>query len=338
MPEIFNVILVSVSRLLFSSPAFVKMAESSLSEVRQVQDSSGAMCSHTSVGSSLLDPFREVPVSENINFSSLSLVCDIAESVDDESSVSGSPVDTLLSSTSPRVTGTPQSSKLPHGSGLGISGLTRKDGSGPFDGLGIVSIKSSPWRNDDLPRSEMLHLGDGIDQSDFIHGFSQPSSLSSSSSTYDDSSESEDLDPSLLVGTGDGISDVFLQETFFTFTQDPFHQFCHSTVVSSSSIPGCDNSNNSWSELGHEPESGSMSDLLMYTSTHPVNEPQRLNHHRRRIPKLKTNFSSATISSELKRLSNAVFPKSNWRNRSSSWPASTPGNTAAPRTHCKWRL
>lgn len=320
------------------------MAESSLSEARQVQDSSGEMCSHTSVGSSLLDAFREVPVSENINFSSLSLVCDIAGSVDDEFSVSGSPADNLLSSTSPPVTGTLQSSKLPHGSGLGISGLTRKDGSGPFDGLGIVSIKSSPWRHDDLPRSEMLHL----DQSDFIHGFSQPSSLSYSSSTYDDSSESEDFDPSLLVGTGDtGISDVFLQETFFTFTQDPFHQLCHSNVVSSSSIPGCDNSNNSWSELGlglgDEPESTSMSDLLMNTSTHPVNDdsrPQRLNHHRLRIPKLKTNFSSATISSELKRLSNTVFPKSSWRNRSSSWPASTPGNTAAaaPRTHCKWRL
>jgi hypothetical protein len=37
-------------------------------------------------------------------------------------------------------------------------------------------------------------------------------------------------------------SDVFLLQTFLTFTEDPFHQLC-------CFIPGCDN-NNSWSELG----------------------------------------------------------------------------------------
>jgi len=190
MPEILNVILEYVSRLLFSLPAFVKMPESSSSSAgaRQVQDASGEMSSsHPSVDSSLLSALDSSSLS--------SFVSDIAESVDEEFRVSGSQ-DTLLTSTSPPVSGTLQSSKLlPHGSGLGISGLTRKDGSQTFDGLGIVSIKSSPWRHDDLFRSEMLHLGDGI-------------------------SQSEGFDSSLL---GTGISDVLLQETLFTFTQDPFH-------------------------------------------------------------------------------------------------------------------
>ena len=50
----------------------------------------------------------------------------------------------------------------------------RKDGSGLFDGLGIrvVSIKStksaSSWLHGDLPQSEILQFGDGIDQSDSI--------------------------------------------------------------------------------------------------------------------------------------------------------------------------
>ena len=38
MPELFNIILVSMSRLLFSSPAFVELAESSFSGARRVQD------------------------------------------------------------------------------------------------------------------------------------------------------------------------------------------------------------------------------------------------------------------------------------------------------------
>jgi hypothetical protein len=57
-----------MSRLLFSSPAFVKLAERSLSEARHhVQDSSGEMCSTTTSpvtggGSSLLDTFRGVRI------------------------------------------------------------------------------------------------------------------------------------------------------------------------------------------------------------------------------------------------------------------------------------
>ena len=171
------------------------------------------------------------------HFSHVSLVSD--NSVDDEFNDSGS-LDTLLSSAScSTITGTLQSSKLsPHSYGLGISGLTRKDGSGSFDGLGIVSIKSSSWRHDDLPQSEVLQFGDGINQSDSIQEFNHR--RRPSSSTYDGSLDSaEDFDPSLLVGTGDtGVSDVFPQ--LLTFTQDHFHRFCHL-------IPDC---NKFWSELG----------------------------------------------------------------------------------------
>ena len=255
-----------------------------------------------------------------LNSFSHSLLSDISESVDDSGSQD------LLSSTSPpcsTLTGTLQSSKfLSHGSGLGISGLMNKDGSAPFDGLGIVFIKSSPWRHDDFSGSEVLQLSDGIDHPDSIPGLD--------SSTYDDSSEFEDLDhPSSLVDDT-GISDVFLQETLLTFTQDPFHRFCRSNVVSPSSIPDCDN--NPWSQLGHGASgSSSMFELLANTTT---NDSSRLlNCRSRRIPNLSRNFSSATISSELKR-------SSTWRNRSSSWPSSTAEGaiSATPLPRCKWRL
>ena len=268
----------------------------------------------------------------------VSLVSD--NSVDGEFNDSGS-LDTLLSSAScSTITGTLQSSKsLPRSYGLGISGLTRKDGSGSFDGLGIVSIKSSAWRHDDHPQSEILQFGDGIDQSDSIQEFNR---RRTSSSTYDGSLSSEDFDPSsLLVGTGDnGISDVFLRQTLLTFTQDPFHQLCNS-------IPDCDN-NNSWSELGlglgdeSASTTTSMSELSVNDNTHSTKDDSRpsmmLNYRHRQ--KLNTNFSSATISSELKRSSTIVIPKNNWRHRSSSWPSRTMDGTVAatPLPRCKWRL
>ena len=233
---------------------------------------------------------------------------------------------------------------LPRSCGLGISGLTKKDGSGSFDGLGIVSIKSSAWRHDDLPQSEILQFGDGIDQSDSIQYFNRQSP---SSSSYDGSLDSDDFDTSSLVDdSGDtGLSDVFLQQTLLTFAHDPFHQLCNS-------IPDCDN-NDSWSELGlgfgDESASAtiSMSELLANdNNTHSAKDDSRpsmmSNYRRRRAPKLNTNFSSATISSELKRSSTIVVPPKKMRLRSSSWPISTmEGGTAAtppslPR--CKWRL
>ena len=266
-------------------------------------------------------------------FSHVSLVND--NSVDDEYNDSGS-LDTLSSASCSTVTGTLQSSKLlPHSYGLGISGLTRKDGSGSFDGLGIVSIKSSAWRHDDLSQSEILQFRDGINQSDSIQEFNRQSS------TFDGSLDSEDFDPSLLGGTSDtGISDVFLQQALLTFTQDPFHQLCNP-------IPDCDN-NDSWSELGLGlgDEPASMSELLANDNTRSAKDDSRpsmmLNYRRRRIPKLNRNFSSATISSELKRSPTTVnvLPKKIWRHRSSSWPSSNMDNTvtATPLPRCIWRL
>ena len=279
------------------------------------------------------------------SFNHVSLVVSDNSVDHDEFNDSGS-LDTLLSSTScSTVTGTLQSSKLlTCSSGLGISGLMKKDGSGPFDGLGIVSIKSSAWRHDNLPRSEILQqFGDGINQSDSIQGIN---GRRPSSSTYDSSLDSEDFDPSLLAGTtGDtGISDVFLQQALLTFTQDPFHQLRHSI-----SISDCEN-NNSWSELGlglgdeSTSTSTSMSELLANDNTYSAKDDSlssmMSNYRRRRIPKLNTNFSSATISSELKRSSTIVIPKNNWRHRSSSWPSSTMDGTVAttPLPRCKWRL
>jgi hypothetical protein len=285
--------------------------------------------------SSIIDSNSYFPPVDDIILAQNTVSFDNDNSVDDDYNDSGS-LDTLLSSAScSTVTGTLQSSKLsPCSYGLGISGLLNKDGSGPFDGLGIVSVKSSAWRHDELPQSEVL---DGIDQSDSIQEFYRESP---SSSTYDGSLDSEDFDSSLLAGTGDtGISDVFLQQTLLTFTQDPFHQLC-------TPIPDCD-SNRSWSELGLGLGDGSastttsMSELFANDNTHSAKSefrPSMLKYRRR--PKLSTNFSSATISSDLKRSPTTVMPKKNWRQRSCSLPSSTMAGAVAatPLPRCKWRL
>lgn len=263
------------------------------------------------------------------NSFTLSLVSD--NSIDDEFNVSESgSLNTLLSS-SPRYYGTTfqSSESLPRVSGLGISGLTRKEGSGPFDGLGIISIKSSAWRHDDLPSE----IRDNIDLSDSIQGFQpHPSSFSS-----------EDCSHSSLV-VGDRISNVFLQETLLTFTKDPFHELCHSNTVSSSLIPNC--GDKSWpSELDlDESEPGSTSELMNTSASHSTKNSQPSTrvvfNNARRIRKLNTNFYSPTISSGLKQSSTVITSKQTWRNRSSSWPSSTAGdNAATPRlSRCKWRL
>ena len=219
-------------------------------------------------------------------FSRVSLVSGDNNSVDENFNDSGS-LDTLSSSTScSTVTGTLQS-LLPCSYGLGISGLTRKDGSGSFEGLGIVSIKSSAWRHDDDELEILQQFRDGtIDPS------------SSSTTTYDGSENFDDpSSSSLLVGiTGDtGISDVFLQETLLTFTQDPFHQLCHS-------ISDCeDNNNNSWSSelglcLGGDEsalkKTTSISELLANDNKDDSQHSMMLNYgRRRRIPKIKFFFS-----------------------------------------------
>ena len=118
-------------------------------------------------------------------------------------------------------------------SGLGVSSLARKDGSGSFGGLRIVSLA---WRHHN-----------GLSQSErerYYNSEMVSTNLTLFKSSIDDVHQVlpvtfKVFDPSLLVGTGDtGVSDVFPQ--LLTFTQDHFHRFCHL-------IPDC---NNFWSELG----------------------------------------------------------------------------------------
>ena len=303
----------------------------------------GDTSNNTSLGSSSMTPIisePRCPPSDSdddnlaLNSSSLSLVSD--DSVDD---------DALFNDSS-------------HGpvSGLGISGLRRKDGSGPFDGLGIVSIKSSAWRHGSRLTLELGDHDDDIDLSNSTQGLNLRHSPFFSSSAYDDASESEfDLDQSLAFDTGDKLSDVFLRETLLTFTEDPFHTLCHSDIVSLCSIPDCgdnDANDNSWLELGLDgtiSTSTSTSGLLVNTTAAAASksstndsrpDSSMMYRCRRRLAKLNTNFSSATISSELKRSSTAIMPKSTWRNRSSSWPFSTATqkSAATPLSRSKWRL
>ena len=298
-----------------------------------------------------------------LNSFSFSLVLGDSTSVDDpefnmsESIMDASPPQPFSVTLQPSSSSSSSSSSsrlLTGLSGLGISGLTRKDGSGPFDGLGIVSIESSSWRHD-------LERAGGIEVSDSIQRFlgrhpSSSSSSSSSSFAYHGSGDEDCDQPFKVVGGGggasDNISDIFLQETFLTFTDDPFHALCHSSS-SSSILPDC---GNSWSELSLEDESTSASTsdsdsfkpeeeeeeevVVVGTkspSTHESPPPMVSNYYRRRTANFNTNFSSPTISSELKR---STTPKMTLRNRS-SWPSTTgaiEATSATPLPRRKWRL
>ena len=341
-----------VKPLLFlEAPASSPCAEPDLGRSRSTLGVKSATVS-TSLGDSLSEPHHSPSDSDDdilaLNSFSLSLVSDNSGDDDGDFNLSGLSLDTLLSFSPPCSSTTLQSSPRTI-SGLGISGLTRKDGSGPFDGLGVVSIKSSAWRHDD--HSSARKLGEGIELSESIQGFRQRPSSFSCSSTCDASSESEDFDPSLLITQSDRLSDVFLRETFLTFTEDPFHAICHSNIVNSSSILDGGDNNDSWSELGLGDESISTSTSISefksllantaITSTQSHDSrPGMPSCRHRRIPKLNINFSSPTISSKLKRSSTIIgIPKNTWRYRSSSLPTGTTEDSATiPLSRCKWRL
>ena len=85
---------------------------------------------------------------------------------------------------------------LPMGVGLGIKGARKHDGSRPFDGIGLVSIRR--W----------------IPSSPRVANVHRPESLSQD-----------------LYDEGDAeISDTFLQEAAMTFIQDPLHTHSLSTI------------------------------------------------------------------------------------------------------------
>lgn len=157
--------------------------------------------------------------------------------------------------------------------GLGIIGISNKDGHGIFDGLGVISVRSSPWRH--------CNNGEQSQQDSFQEGHS------ASSIPNDDNC--------LATETSDwNLSTTFLQETLFTFTEDPFHG--HSLAV----IPECE----SWYELEdiHRPSS-SVTMMCRKHDLEPMpNLPSEFNNGQSKRPMMLTrNVSASTISSELKR-------------------------------------
>lgn len=219
--------------------------------------------------------------------------------------------------------------------GLGISGLLKKDGPAHFDGLGLVSIRASNWRT--VSPSPEDHLSD----SEFQHPDVEEPACSS-----DYGSDTGTFSLATTDST-ENLSSTFLNEALLTFTEDPFH-------ISNAlgAIPEC----RSWYELDdlqrlaspvhseasseydmtHHCNDGEVSrqpDARATSTTH--SQPRHLT---------RTNFSSATISSELKR---SVSGGSGLRNtrtvshlhlqssrpRSTTWPTSSSDCSDPSRGH-----
>ncbi|KAH9483282.1 hypothetical protein JR316_0005388 [Psilocybe cubensis] len=202
-------------------------------------------------------------------------------------------------------------SKPSQNAGLGIIGITRKNDDAPFDGLGIVGI-NSPSRKSSLK-------SDAASNACELYG-----KFAGHSIIADESSGS--------------LSDTFLQEVLLTFMEDPFHS------RSGSPIPDC----KSWYDL--ESTAALQKQPVDFLSEHPATHPSARYHrscHRTLTnqPKLTKHFSSATISSELKRIdkgkaSVAHIPPS--RTRSTSWPTTgkigyRDGHPAAFTSRSAWR-
>ncbi len=187
----------------------------------------------------------------------------------------------------------PEHTNLPKGIGLGITGLTKNDGSGPFDGLGLVSIRR--W----TAASRLNHMKISPNVESFL-----PYSRSTSSTFSLSPDQAGELE----------LSNTFLQEALFTFTQDPLHE--HSLAT----IPEC----RSWYEMDGDGISSSASIILEEESEDCQSDLQsnRAPKSEARAPLTTTrrHFSCSTISSELKRMSpSAKFIIS--RTRSATWPS-----------------
>ncbi|KAF8148813.1 hypothetical protein B0H34DRAFT_679497 [Crassisporium funariophilum] len=180
--------------------------------------------------------------------------------------------------------------------GLGISGLTKMNGRGVFDGLGIVSVESLSWR----------HVSE--DRNDSFQGFAQEylSTSLSSCNLVSQRPSSPTRDP------GRELSGTFLHEALLAFQEDPHHD----NLLNS--IPEC----NSWYEVNQ------IAGEVSLASDGSIDGGST--HQRVRFGKLKKNFSSATISSELKRTSVDCPSRANHvtRNRAFSWPTTV---STAPR-------
>lgn len=219
---------------------------------------------------------------------SLSLLSDTSEDEDECNFSSLSCLDTLLCS---RYVAPQRSSQPSQNIGLGITGIMRKNEQAPFDGLGLVGMHSS---RKNPPQTEV--------EDNIYDAYGEVSS------------------PLLISDESSGtLSESFFQEALLTFLEDPFHS------QNVNSIPEC----KSW----YEPEAVSQSPLLFH--------PESSQYHSARyhstchgIPtnlsdshdptKLKKHFSSATISSGLKRNEKAKSVSVHTsRGRSASWPTAS---------------
>ena len=161
------------------------------------------------------DPSTEFDVDEHSLSGSfdISLVSDTSEDTDPDTSLA---LDSSFFSSSTPITPARVriSASSPTTLGLGISGLSKKDGSA-FTGLGVVSSRFSPWRPSD--QEETRAAGSSLTD------FQVPQEESYSCDLIDPSPSSD----------SDSLSNTFLQETLLTFT-DP----CHGHTLAS--IPECD--------------------------------------------------------------------------------------------------
>lgn len=176
--------------------------------------------------------------------------------------------------------------------GLGILGVLRKDSISPFDGLGVVSVRSTSW-SQCRAGSELSYANnwDPFVSRSIEDVREEDGDLSLQTLSYDDSDERDTHFPSR----------TFLQEALCTLTEDPFHGH----VLTS--IPECE---------GEDDESG-----LAYAvaDDQAVSSPENntdhstedrcsaleakedRDHFQGRGPaRLPRNFSMATISSQLK--------------------------------------
>ena len=229
------------------------------------------------------DPSTEFDVDEHSLSGSfdISLVSDTSEDTDPDTSLA---LDSPLFSSTPI---TPArvgiSASSPTTLGLGISGLSKKDGSA-FTGLGVVSSRFSPWRPSD--QDETRAAGGSLTALQVPHG--EPYSTRC------------DLTDPISSSDSDSLSNTFLQETLLTFTDDPFHG--HTLA----SIPECD----SYFEINDLPPSRPSVSLWRTPTVTPSPSPSSGDYsptgtleraRRKSVVGLSRNWSSPTISSELKR-------------------------------------
>lgn len=218
------------------------------------------------------------------------------------------------------------------GVGLGIFGLTRKDGCGEFDGLGVLNLHGTSWRMASPTRSISSSARDG-----HIHLFNEDYD------DYDDSAFPQEL------------SDTFREEALLTFAEDPCHTHSLCPIPESEGDSG-------GARTAGEAEAGALASASeasyayshtlitsstrkssTYTPARTVQHPRRIisnspsgnsaSAHRPQRPR--SDFSAATYSSSMKRAVSAgarwvasdayYLPAHAQRARSATWPTRAEG-------------